>query len=173
MGRVSFVLPAAVGGVIGIFAAASRENLTIVAVVALVAIVGAIVAQPFLLRELAHVKASAAIQPYAHVRDELTARSFRGPSFAHTRDLLLLSSNAYDLHFRFRPVLIDVVSDLLALRLRVDFHEQPEQARALIGPDLWDIVRPDRPLPTGGFSDPGLDAPHLERLIDDLERMSV
>jgi hypothetical protein len=173
VGRLTFLVPAAVGAAIGIVVAASYQNVALVAVVALVAMVAAAIAQPVLLRELTHVKPTATMPPYQHVLDELAARAVRGPSFVHTRDLLLLSSNAYDLHFRFRPVLVDVVSDLLALRSRIDFHEQPELARDRLGAELWDLVRPDRPVPTGRFSDPGLDAPRLGRLIDDLERISV
>jgi hypothetical protein len=167
-----FIGPAAVGGVIGILLATSHENLSVVVVVALVTLVAAFLTQPILLRELTHAKPNASLPPYTYLRDEAVKRAFRGPSIGHTRDLLLLSSNAYDLHFRFRPILTDVVSDLLALRARVDFHEHPEQARAHLGPVLWELIRPDRPVPTGRFSDPGLDAQSMKRLLDELERIS-
>jgi hypothetical protein len=173
MGRLTFVVPAVIGGAFGIALAASHEDLSVVAVVALVAMVGALAAQPLLLRELTHVHAAGAEPPYRRVREEVAVRSFRGPSVAYTRDLLALAQNAYDLHFRFRPLLIDVVSDLLAVRARVDFHDQPEQAQALVGPDLWELVRPDRPVPAGRFTEPGLDTPHLHRLLDDLERITL
>lgn len=173
MGRLTFVLPAVIGGVFGIALAASHERLGLVAVLALVAMVGALAAQPLLLRELTHVHAAGVEPPYQRVRDEVAVRSFRGPSVAYTRDLLALAGNAYDLHFRFRPVLIGVVSDLLAVRARVDLHDQPEQARALVGSDLWELVRPDRPVPEGRFTEPGLDPPRLHRLLDDLERITL
>jgi hypothetical protein len=173
VGRLTFIVPAAIGGAFGIVLAASHERLGLVAVLALVVLVGALVAQPLLLRELTHVHAAGAEPPYRRVRDEVAVRSFRGPSVAYTRDLLALAGNAYDLHFRFRPVLIGVVGDLLAVRARVDFHDQPEQAQALIGPDLWELVRPDRPVPEGRFSEPGLDTPYLHRLLDDLERITL
>jgi hypothetical protein len=174
MGRLGplFIGPAVVGGVIGILLATSHENLSLLVVLALVTLVAGFVAQPILLRELTHVAPNTALPPYTYLRDEAVKRAFRGPSIGHTRDLLQLSSNAYDLHFRFRPILIDVVTDLLALRARVDFHEHPEQARAHIGPVLWDLIRPDRPVPTGRFSDPGLDAQSMKRLLDELERIS-
>jgi hypothetical protein len=170
--RMLFIGPAVVGGVTGILIAASHEGLSLVVVVALVVLVVALLAQPLLLRELGHMKPSATLPPYTYLREELV-RATRGPSLVHTRDMLLLASNAYDLHFRLRPLLVDVVSDLLALRARIDFHEQPEQARELIGQQLWELVRPDRPVPVGRFSDPGLDAASMERLLDDLERISV
>jgi hypothetical protein len=173
VGRLTFVVPAVVGGTIGILLAASHERLSVVVVVALVTLVGGMIVQPLLMRELTHVRPNTQLPPYTQLRDEVVRSSFRGPSMVHTRDLLALAGNAYDLHFRFRPVMIDVVSDLLALRQRLDFHEHPEQARASIGPELWDIVRPDRPVPTGRFSDPGLDARRMERLLDDLERISA
>lgn len=173
MGRLRFLVPAAIGGAFGIALAASHERLGLVAVLALVAMVGALLAQPLLLRELTHVHGAGAEPPYQRVRDEVAVRSFRGPSVAYTRDLLALVGNAYDLHFRFRPVLIGVVSDLLAVRARVDFRDQPEEARALVGPDLWELVRPDRPVPAGRFTEPGLDTPSLHRLLDDLERITL
>jgi hypothetical protein len=174
MGRLGplFIGPAVVGGLIGILLATSHENLSLVVVVAMVALVAAFLAQPILLRELTHAQVSTTLPPYSYLRDEAVKRAFRGPSIGHTRDLLLLSGNAYDLHFRFRPILMEVVSDLLALRARIDFHEHPEQARPLIGPVLWDLVRPDRPVPAGRFSDPGLDPTSMKRLLDELERIS-
>lgn len=170
--RMLFVVPAIVGGTAGILLATSHLGVSLLAVLALVVLVAGLLAQPLLYRELTHAKPNASLPPYTYLRDEAVRRAFRGPSIGHTRDLLLLSSNAYDLHFRFRPILIDVVSDLLALRARIDFHEHPEQARPLIGPVLWDLVRPDRPVPAGRFSDPGLDAQSMKRLLDELERIS-
>jgi hypothetical protein len=166
-----FIVPAAVGGIIGIILAASHEGLGLVPVVALVALVLAFVALPLVLRELAHVGAGAELPPYTRVRQELTARGFRGPSLVHTRDLLALAGNAYDLHFRLRPILIGVVADLLSLRNRIDFHEHPDQAQGHLGPQLWEVVRPDRPVPEGRFSDPGLSPVQLDRLISDLEAL--
>lgn len=95
-----------------------------------------------------------------------------GPSLAHMRDLLKLADNAYDLQFRFRPLLIDVVSDLLALHAQIDFRCEPERARSMIGPVLWEVIRPDRPVANSSFSSPGLGRDRLNLLIDDLERIS-
>jgi hypothetical protein len=173
MGRLTFIVPAFIGGGVGMALAASHEGISLVVVVALVAMVGAVVATPVLLRELTMTSSSAQMPPYARVRDELAAASFRGPSLAHTRDLLALAGNAYDLHFRFRPLLVDVVADLLALRARIDFYDHPEQAHELLGPELWALVRPDRPVPEGRFSDPGLDQAHLARLLTDLEALAA
>jgi hypothetical protein len=170
--RLLFVVPATLGGIVGVLLAASHLHLSLLVVVALVTLVVALLAQPLLYREMTHAKPNASLPPYTYLRDEVVKRSARGPSISHTRDMLLLASNAYDLHFRFRPVLVDVVTDLLALRARIDFREHPEQARPLIGPVLWDLIRPDRPVPTGRFSDPGLDAARMTRLLDELERIS-
>jgi hypothetical protein len=68
---------------------------------------------------------------------------------------------------------VDVVADLLALRSRIDFYDQPEQAHELVGAELWDLVRPDRPVPVGRFSDPGLDQRRLDRLLGDLEALAA
>jgi hypothetical protein len=173
MARLMFVVPALIGGIVGIVLATSHEDMSIVPVLALVVLAGAAVALPLVLRELTHVGGGSDMPPYARVRDEISARGFRGPSLVHTRDLLALAGNAYDLHFRLRPILIGVVADLLSLRNRIDFHEHPDQAHAHLGQQLWEVVRPDRPVPEGRFSDPGLSPVQLDRLISDLEALAA
>lgn len=172
MGRLTFIVPAAIGGIVGILLATNHENVSIIAVVALVALAVAVVTVPGVIRELTHSGGSGTLPPYAQLLDDQRVSAFRGPSLAHTKELLLLAENAYDLHFRFRPLLIDVVSDLLSLRARIDFHEHPEQAQAHLGADLWEVVRPDRPVPKGRFGDPGLSPQALQRVLLDLERIS-
>jgi hypothetical protein len=173
MARLMFVVPAVVGGIVGILLATSHEDMSIVPVLALVVLAGAAVALPLVLRELTHVGGGTELPPYVRVREELNARRFRGPSLVHTRDLLALAGNAYDLHFRLRPILIGVVSDLLSLRDRIDFHEHPDQAQTRLGPQLWELIRPDRPVPEGRYSDPGLSPTQLDRLISDLEALTA
>ena len=51
-------------------------------------------------------------------------------------------------HTRLRPVLVEIAEARLARRgLRLD--RDVEEARHLLGPAVWDLVRPDRPTPAG------------------------
>jgi hypothetical protein len=174
MTRLSFIIPGIAGAAVGIALAANHEGLSLVTVTAVVVVVAAIVSAPIVLRELGHTGAGdGTMPPYARIREELAAAGVRGPSLVHTRDLLALAGNAYDLHFRLRPILIGVVGDLLALRARIDFHDRPDLAHEHLGPQLWEVIRPDRPVPEGRFSDPGLDPAQIDRLISDLEALTA
>lgn len=84
------------------------------------------------------------------------------------REVTLASANAFDLHFRLRPILRETAGGLLAAR-GVDLDHQPERARALLGDDLWQLVRGDRrePLDRTG---PGIPP---ARLRDTLERLEA
>ena len=126
---------------------------------------------PLLLRLVAPESVSGpTLQPYTKAERLLAARA-PAPPPAPTQALLRLAGNASDLHFRLTPILRQVVVDLLALRAHIDYDKNPEAARPLIGPQLWDLIRPDRTIPIGGVSDPGLTDEQLRFLIDDLERI--
>jgi hypothetical protein len=82
---------------------------------------------------------------------------------------LLARATAGDVHFRLRPVLRDIAAELLADRLAIDLDvDRDGRAEAVLGPDLWDIVRPGRPAPENRQG-PGVSAEQLEALVDRLE----
>jgi hypothetical protein len=78
-------------------------------------------------------------------------------------------ATAGDVHQRLRPLLQEVA----AARLRphgVWLDRSPEEARGLLGDELWELVRADRPRP----SDPrarGLSVEQLSSAIERLERL--
>ena len=77
------------------------------------------------------------------------------------------TAHAGDLHFRLRPLLREIAGG--ALRARgVDLDRHPEAARALLGDEAWEIVRPDRPRPEEPFA-PGVAPDALGRVLDVLE----
>ena len=84
--------------------------------------------------------------------------------------MALATGTAFDVHYRLRPSLRAVASGLL-LRRGVDLERSPERARELVGPDVWELIRPDRPAPDDRTA-PGLPLAAVERAVGDLERMS-
>jgi hypothetical protein len=76
---------------------------------------------------------------------------------------------AGDVHVRVRPLLRGIATALLR-REGVRLDAEPERARELLGEELWDIVRPDRPRPDDRRA-AGLELSALERLISRLERL--
>lgn len=73
---------------------------------------------------------------------------------------------AFDVHFRLRPHLRRVAAYRLAAH-GITLDHQPERARALLGPEAWELVRPERPEPeTRGAR--GLDLARLKRILEAL-----
>jgi hypothetical protein len=70
-------------------------------------------------------------------------------------------------HTLLRPVLAEIAQARLARRgVRLDGDE----ARRLLGPEAWELVRPDRPQPADGRAP--VVAPHeLEAMLDRLEAL--
>jgi hypothetical protein len=79
------------------------------------------------------------------------------------------ASNAGDLHLVLRPVLRDIAVERLRRR-GVELDRQAEAARALLGDELWELVREDRAPPRDAFA-PGLTRAGVEKLIERLERL--
>lgn len=84
------------------------------------------------------------------------------------REVELGLSTAFDLHVRLRPRLRSVADELLAARRGVELDREPERARAILGDEAWELVRPDRERPEDRHG-PGLDRAALGRVLDALE----
>lgn len=79
-------------------------------------------------------------------------------------------ASSFDLHFRLRPRLRTLASELLASRRGVLLDESPEEARALLGDEAWGLVRADRPAPEDRLAR-GLAINDLGRVVESLERL--
>jgi hypothetical protein len=78
-------------------------------------------------------------------------------------------SSGLDAHTRLRPVLVEIAEARLARRgLRLD--RDAADARRLLGPKAWELVRPDRPLPRGPDA-PGIAPRELEEILNVLEAL--
>jgi hypothetical protein len=76
-------------------------------------------------------------------------------------------SSALAAHTRLRPVLVEIAEARLARRgLRLDRNE--DEARRLLGPKAWELVRPDRPAPRDREA-PGIAPRDLDEILDALE----
>jgi hypothetical protein len=79
------------------------------------------------------------------------------------------TSHAGDVHLRLRPILREIAADGLRRR-GVELAAQPRAAQALLAPDTWELVRPDRPRPDDAFAR-GLAPARLNAVLDDLEAL--
>jgi hypothetical protein len=93
------------------------------------------------------------------------------PSLARLeREVTLSVARAFDLHQRLRPALREIAEHRLLDRHGVSATEQPERARGLVGETAWEIIRPDRPLPSNRHA-AGIHQSELEEIVDTLERL--
>jgi hypothetical protein len=86
------------------------------------------------------------------------------------REVTLATGTAFDVHYRLRPIVRSVAAGLL-LRRGIDLERSPAQARPLLGEDVWELVRPDRPAPDDRTA-PGHELAAIERAVDSLERVA-
>jgi hypothetical protein len=84
--------------------------------------------------------------------------------------VLIAVASAGDTHFRLRPMLREVAAAALHGR-GIDLDSNPEAARAVLGDETWELVRPDRPRPAEAFA-PGIDRAALERVFARLEEVT-
>ena len=82
------------------------------------------------------------------------------------REITLGTTSAGHLHTRLLPLLRDAAS----ARLGIDFDLHPERARAALGEESWELLRPDLPEPDDR-SAPGLSIRRVRAVIDEIERL--
>ncbi len=78
-------------------------------------------------------------------------------------------ATAFDVHYRLRPHLRIVAADRLE-RHGVSLDRQPRRARALLGTEAWDLVRPDRPEPADRAAR-GIELACLRRVVERLDAL--
>ena len=82
----------------------------------------------------------------------------------------MAGSAAFDVHYRLRPTVTELAAELLSARRGIDLEREPERARAVLGDDAWELVRPDRPQPAERHG-AGIDEATLDRVVTALERV--
>lgn len=98
-----------------------------------------------------------------------TARQARQPASVERthNDVVLGVAGAVDLHYRLAPRLRAVAAGLLASRRNVSLVEDRKAARALVGDEAWELVRPDRRAPHDRLGT-GVEPDRLARVVDAL-----
>jgi hypothetical protein len=95
------------------------------------------------------------------------------PDLAAVDRLLSLAiSSAEDEYLRLRPLVTDIARQRLADHTGVRIDSAPEQAAALLGPETWELVRPDRPKPADRRAR-GIAPAHLRAVVEALERIGT
>jgi hypothetical protein len=95
----------------------------------------------------------------------------RYPTFEQVSEQLSwaeVSPRHYDMVTR--PLLVRLMASRLSEHHGVDLHRQPDQARAIVGDDLWWWLDPTRSV-EGSSQPPGVDARTLTRLVERLETL--
>lgn len=95
------------------------------------------------------------------------------PDLAAVDRLLNLSvSSAEDAHVRLRPLVAGLARQRLADHTGVRLDGDPDVAAAAVGPDVWELVRPDRPRPPDRRGR-GIAPAQLRRVVESLERIGA
>ena len=86
------------------------------------------------------------------------------------REVTLGQATAFDLHFRLRPTVRRIASELLRARRGIDLDTSPEAARRALGDETWELVRPDREQPLERFGR-GIELASLRNVVASLEAL--
>lgn len=147
---------------LGVFDAA-----TVAAVYVLVVGAQVLLALTKLAKEEADLEPSLFEQALRGRRDHL----LRPPELVRIeRELVLGMESAGHLHVRLIPLLRDAAAARLAAKHRIDLDRRPDAARALLGEETWELLRPDRPEPSDRTAR-GIAQAKLSAVLDVLERI--
>jgi hypothetical protein len=79
-------------------------------------------------------------------------------------------TTSFDLHFRLRPTLRRIASELLRARRGIDLDANPAAARRALGEETYELVREDREPPLNRFG-PGIELDTLRGVVISLEAL--
>jgi hypothetical protein len=86
------------------------------------------------------------------------------------RELLLGSADADHAHRQLLPLLQATAAARLAARHGLEPGRRPELERELLGADVWELLRPDRPKPTDRHG-PGLPREQVVAVVERVESL--
>jgi hypothetical protein len=85
------------------------------------------------------------------------------------REVELSTQTAFDAHYRLRPTLRHIAASRLRTR-GIDLDAPHGMAEALLGPEAWELTRPDRARPRR-HDDPGPALAEVDAAVTALERL--
>jgi len=85
------------------------------------------------------------------------------------RELELGIASATHAHRRLLPLLRTAAEARLATRHGIELDRRPDAARALLGEEVWDLLRPDRPAPADRHGA----GPSREAIVAAIERLEA
>jgi hypothetical protein len=107
--------------------------------------------------------------PFESALRPIKPRSRRPPELVRLEHrLALAASTAFDVHYRLRPVVREIAAERLWSRHAVDLDSEARRAESLLAPEVWELVRSDRPPPTDPFAR-GLGLGGIESVVAKLE----
>ncbi len=117
------------------------------------------------------------IRSNANWRGRRPLRRHRRPrtasDLATVERLLSLSvSSAEDEHTRLRPLVTGIARQRLADHTGVRLDGDPRAAAAAVGPEVWELIRPDRAAPPDRRGR-GIPPARLRRVVESLERIGA
>jgi len=86
------------------------------------------------------------------------------------REIVLGVADADHAHRQLLPLLRTVAAARLAGRHGVELERRPETARSLLGEDVWELLRPDRPEPEDRHG-PGIPRERIAAVIERVEAL--
>lgn len=86
------------------------------------------------------------------------------------REIVLGIADADHAHRRLLPLLRSTAAARLAARHGVELDRRPESARALLGDEVWELLRPDRPAPADRHG-PGVPREQIAAAIERVESL--
>ncbi|MGZ4382322.1 MAG: hypothetical protein ACXVZ3_12980 [Gaiellaceae bacterium] len=86
------------------------------------------------------------------------------------RELVLGVADADHAHRRLLPLLRAAAAARLNARHGIELERRPEAARALLGEDVWELLRPDRPEPENRHG-PGVPRERVAAVIERVESL--
>jgi len=108
---------------------------------------------------------------FEHALRAREERPLRPPELVRTeRELTLAVATAGHAHRRLLPLLREAAAARLFAHHGIELARRPEQARALLGEEAWELLRPDRPEPADR-NDPGIPLARIESVVERLERV--
>ena len=86
------------------------------------------------------------------------------------REIVLGIADADHAHRRLLPLLRSAAAARLAARHGFELDRRPAAARALLGDEVWELLRPDRPAPVNRHG-PGLRKEQIAAVIERVESL--